>query len=297
VKNKSDQFLIHCDEEPLMVSFDGCGALVAEVRFDKTLDELIYQAFNDEIAGRIRAMRALARRFPVHQKTVQAFSDILSGDNFWGFKAEAAFLLGELRTPEAETVLLQALKSSNYRVRKAAVLALRNFRTDFAKEKLRNVILKDKHTDVVGTAIVSLAKTDPAGSKDFIRSQLNRPAWYDEIDLACLNAFEILADEQLIPDIEKFTTDDNPDHLQTAALAAWKSCAPDDPKLHSVLMHGAENGKYSVKWYAVELLASLLVEEAVPILEKISVESGDNDLRVKAEEAMFRIKRVVEIRK
>jgi len=44
-------------------------------------------------------------------------------------------------------------------------------------------------------------------------------------------------------------------------------------------------------------LASLLVEEAVPILEKISVESGDNDLRVKAEEAMFRIKRVVEIRK
>jgi len=297
VKNKSDQFLLHCDEEPLMVSFDGSGALVAEVHFDKSLDELIYQVFNDEIPGRIRAMRAMARRFPIHQKTVQTFSDILSKEYFWGLKAEAAFLLGEIRTPEAERILLQALKSSDYQVRKAAVLALPDFRKDFAKEILRNVILKDKNTDVVGTAIVSLAKTDPAGSKDFIRSQLNRPAWYDEINLACLNAFEIMGDEQLVLDIEKFTTNENHDHHQIAALAAWKSCASDVQKLHKVLMNYAEYGKYSVKWYSIGLLGRLLVEEAMPILEKISKESGDNDLRVEAGEALFKIKRVAGIRK
>jgi len=297
VKNKSDQFLLHCDEEPLMVSFDGSGALVAEVLFDKSLDELIYQVFNDEIPGRIRAMRAMARRLPIHQKTVQTFSDILSKEYFWGLKAEATFLLGKLCTPEAERVLLQALKSSDYRVRKAAILALRNFRKDFAKKTLRNVILQDKHTDVVGTAIVSLAKTDPTGSKDFIRSQLNRPAWYDEINLACLNAFEIMGDEQLVLDIEKFTTNENHDHHQIAALAAWRSCASDVQKLHKVLMNYAEYGKYSVKWYSIELLGSLLVEEAMRILEKISNESGDNDLRVIAKEALFKIKRVVGIQK
>jgi aminopeptidase N len=297
VKNKSDQFLLHCDEEPLMVSFDGSGALVAEVLFDKSLDELIYQVFNDEIPGRIRAMRAMARRLPIHQKTVQTFSDILSKEYFWGLKAEATFLLGKLCTPEAERVLLQSLKSSDYRVRKAAILALRNFRKDFAKKTLRNVILQDKHTDVVGTAIVSLAKTDPTGSKDFIRSQLNRPAWYDEINLACLNAFEIMGDEQLVLDIEKFTTNENHDHHQIAALAAWRSCASDVQKLHKVLMNYAEYGKYSVKWYSIELLGSLLVEEAMRILEKISNESGDNDLRVIAKEALFKIKRVVGIQK
>ena len=297
VKNKSDQFLLHCDEEPLMVSFDGSGALVAEVLFDKSLDELIYQVFNDEIPGRIRAMRAMARRLPIHQKTVQTFSDILSKEYFWGLKAEATFLLGKLCTPEAERVLLQALKSSDYRVRKAAILALRNFRKDFAKKTLRNVILQDKHTDVVGTAIVSLAKTDPTGSKDFIRSQLNRPAWYGEINLACLNAFEIMGDEQLVLDIEKFTTNENHDHHQIAALAAWRSCASDVQKLHKVLMNYAEYGKYSVKWYSIELLGSLLVEEAMRILEKISNESGDNDLRVIAKEALFKIKRVVGIQK
>jgi aminopeptidase N len=297
VKNKSDQFLLHCDEEPLMVSFDGSGALVAEVLFDKSLDELIYQVFNDEIPGRIRAMRAMACSLPIHQKTVQTFSDILSKEYFWGLKAEATFLLGKLCTPEAEKVLLQALKSSDYRVRKAAILALRNFRKDFAKKTLRNVILQDKHTDVVGTAIVSLAKTDPTGSKDFIRSQLNRPAWYDEINLACLNAFEIMGDEQLVLDIEKFTTNENHDSHQIAALAAWRSCASDVQKLHKVLMNYAEYGKYSLKWYSIELLGSLLVEEAMRILEKISNESGDNDLRVIAKEALFKIKRVVGIQK
>jgi HEAT repeat protein len=228
---------------------------------------------------------------------VQTFSDILSKEYFWGLKAEATFLLGKLRTPEAERVLLQALKSSDYRIRKAAVLALRNFRKDFAKKTLRNVILKDKHTDVVGTAIVSLAKTDPTGSKDFIHSQLNRPAWYDEINLACLNAFEIMGDEQFVLDIEKFTTNESHDNHQIAALAAWRSCAPDDQKLHKVLMNYAEYGKYSVKWYSIGLLGTLLVEEAMPILEKISKESGDNDLRVKAEGALSKIKRIAGIQK
>ena len=104
-----------------------------------------------------------------------------------------------------------------------------------------------------------------------------------------------MGDKRLVSDIDKFTTNENHDHLQIAALAAWKSCASDDPKLHKVLMNYAEYGKYSVQWYSIELLGSLRVEEAMPILEKISKESGDNDLRVRAEEALFKIKRVAGI--
>lgn len=291
VKSGSDQFLLPCDEEPLMVSFDGGGALVAEVRFDKPLEELAYQALHDEIPGRIRAMRAMARSFPTRQETIRTLLDILSKESFWGLKAEATLLLGNLRTPEAEKALLEALRASDYRVRKAAALALRDFGKDFAKRTLRSVILKDKDAEVVGTAIVSLARTDPTGSRDFIRGQLGRPAWYGEIDLACLNAFEIMGDKRLVPEIERFTANENSDDHQIAALDAWKSCASDDKKLRKALMNYAEYGKYRVQWYSVESLGSLLVEEAVPILEKISRESGDNDLRVRAEEALSKIKR------
>jgi len=295
-KNRSDRFLLPCEEEPLMVSFDGGGALVAEVRFDKSVDELAFQALHDEIPGRIWAMRAMARLFPIHQKTDQTLSAVLSGEAFWGLKAEAALLLGKLRTPEAEGLLLKALQSTDHRIRKAAVLALPDFRKDFAQKTLKTVILKDRHTGVVGTAIVSLAKADPAGSGDFIRSQLDRPAWDDEIDQACLNAFQVLGDRSRLPDIERFTAAENSDHLQLAALAAWRSCAPDDPRLYQVLMDRAESGKYGVKWYSIGALGDLLVEEARPILEKTARESGDNDMRVKAEEALAKIKRVAGFR-
>lgn len=297
VKSGSDRFPLRCDEEPLMVSFDGGGALVAEIRFEKSLEELTYQALHDGIAGRIWAMRAMARSFPARRETARTFLDILTKESFWGLKAEATRQLGNLRTPDAEKALLEALGASDYRVRKAAALALPDFRNDFAIRTLRNVILKDKDAEVVGTAIVSLAKTDPKGSQDLIRGQLGRPAWYDEIDLACLNAFRIMGDKRLVPEIERFTANENSDDHQIAALAAWKSCASDDKKLHKVLMNYAEYGQYRVKWYSVESLGSLLVEEALPILEKISMESGDNDLRVRAEEALSMIKRVAGIQK
>lgn len=292
VRNGTDRFLLSCEEEPLMVSFDGGGTLVAEVRFDKSPGELAYQAGRDEIPGRIWAMRAMARLFPVHGETVRTLSSIIAGEGFWGLKAEASFLLGKLRTPEAERVLINALASSDHRIRKAAVLALPDFRKDFARKTLEGVILKDPHPDVVGTAIVSLAKADPAGSGDFIRRQLGRPAWDDELDQACLNAFGISGDRNRVPDIERFTTDGNSDHLQLAALEAWASCAPDDPKLHGVLMDRAESGTYGMQWYSIAALGSLLVEEARPVLEKISRESGDNDMRAQAEESLARIRRV-----
>jgi len=124
VKNKVDQFLLKCDEPPLMVSFGGKGSLVAEIRFNKSLCELIYQINQDELPGRIWALRQMANLFPVNQKTVPTISNILSNENFWGLKAEAALLLGGLRTTEAIKQLEIALKSTDYHIRKAVVLSI-----------------------------------------------------------------------------------------------------------------------------------------------------------------------------
>jgi len=292
VENNVDQFLFNCDEQPLMVSFDGKGSLVAEIRFDKSLDELVYQIKNDELPGRIWALRQMAQKYPAHPKSLQTISAILSGQFFWGLKAEATLLLGKLRTADSEKEILKALKSPDYRIRKAAVLALREFRIDFAERTLKNIITKDKHTDIVATAIVALARTNPDANIDFIRQQINRPAWYDEIRLACLTAFEIIGDKRLIPDIEPFTGEKFHEHLRTTALNAWKSCGSSDPKLHQVLMNCAEDAQPGVKSHAIGMLGDLFVKQAVPLLEKIVDESGDIDLQVTAESALNEIKRI-----
>ena len=294
VKTKEDQFLLGCGEEPLMVSFDGKGALVAEIRFDKSLDELLYEIENGELPGRIWAMREIANRFPVHPKSLQAISNTISGAAFWGLKAEAALLLGKLRTPEAEKVISKALKSFNYRIRKAAVLALPNFRIHFAEKILKNIIKKDPHSDVVATAIMALAKTNPDANVDFIRKQINRSAWYEEITIACLEAYEIIGDNRLVSDIEPFTNEKYNEYVRNAALEAWKSCIPQDQKLHEVLMSNAKNAQSGIKLSSIELLGSLHVAQAIPVLEKIVNTSGDIDFRVAAKKALVEIKRVAE---
>ena len=292
VEHAEDTFFLECDGPPLMVSFDGKGALVAEVRFDKSLDELLCQVKNDALPGRIWAMRKMAEEYPVHPKTLDAFSELLSASSFWWPRAEASRLLGLIRTPEAEKVISQALKSPDYTVRKAAVLALPEFRPGFAEKTLIDVIEKDEHSDVVATAIVALAKTNPRDHVDLIRKQIGRPSWYEEITMACLNALGIMGDAGLLDDIKPFASEGYHAFLRTGALQAWAACKPDDEILHRILIKNAEGAQADVQFASIEMLGRLYVTDAVPVLEKIVRESGDVDFRVAAGQALDRISRL-----
>jgi aminopeptidase N len=291
-ETEEDQFIIECDSKPLMVSFDRRGSLVAEIQFAKELDELLYQLKHDQFPGQIRALRELVRKFPAYPQTLSGISGILSGSSFRGLKAEAALLLGKIHTPEAESVVGQALRSPDYRVRKAAALGLPDFPPEFASQTLGSIIRSDTHTDVVAMAIVSLAKSDPWGSPVFIRKQLDRPAWQDEITLACLKAFKIIGDKSLVKDIRPYIAEKYHHDLRTAALQAWKSCSPADPELHKLLINEAAHAPYVVKKEAIKLLGELRVSSAGSLLNKIARESGDVNFRVEAEKALDEIERV-----
>ncbi|MFQ5630792.1 MAG: M1 family metallopeptidase, partial [bacterium] len=183
------RFLFASDEKPLMVSFDGEGDLVAEIAFPKNAEELAYQALHDAVPGKIRAIRQLAAKYPISQQTYETFAKILlSSDEFWGVQAEAALQLGTLRTGKAESLIQTALEAKDYRVRKAAVLALAKFGTTSAIQQLENINKNDPHSDVVAAAILALAKSKPALEATFIKKQLQRDAWYDEIRYAALLA-------------------------------------------------------------------------------------------------------------
>lgn len=292
-----EQFMLESESAPLMVSFDGEGHLVADIRFEKDIDELLYQIEQDVLPGRIRALRQLTQRFPNRAKTIRAISRILSGNEFWGMKAEAAFQLGTVRTVAAEHLVTSALQAQEYRIRKAAVLALPNFGSPSAKETIRNAISHDSHTDVVATAIVALAKADPEVEIDFIRKQIGRPSWYDEITIACLEAFGLLGKESLVQDIKPFVEERYNQHLRMAAVKAWENCAPNDFELHKVLMMNSERGPYSLQQLAIEMLGDLYVFQARPLLEKMARESGDVNIRVLAEQALSEIKRVEDVKR
>lgn len=291
VDEAAAEFFIECEQKPLMVSFDGAGNLVAEIRFEKSLEELAYQIAHDEFAGRIRAMREAARRFPGHPRTLAALSGVLSASAFWALKAEAALLLGQIRTSEAGKVMAKALQQPDYRVRKAAALGLAQFPPQFAAPLLKNLVERDSHSDVAAAALKALAKNRPAGAAPLIRKHINRPAWYREITIAGLEAFGEIGDAALAAEIRPYAGENYHQDIRIAALNAWKSCAPADPALHATLVDFAANAPYEVKLEAIQLLGQLRVRGSEAVLKQIGEESGDVNFRVEAKKALQAIER------
>ena len=293
IEEEIEHYLFECNTEPLLVSFDGKGNILAEIKFDKPIGEIIYQIRNDEIPGQLRALRQIAEHFPGREETVSIFSEILNDPNlFWGLKAEAARNLGKLNHANVSNLIQTVLSQLDYHIRKAAVLALTDMDNKFAEKTLLQVIENDIENDVVGTAIVALARVNPERNVDYITNQIERPSWYNEITIACLKAFEIVADERNVPHIKKFAHEKYNQFVREAALHAWKSSAPQDDELHSTLIRILDFAPFGVQLPAIEMLGDLRVNKAIPVLEGILKNSGDIHFRSAASLALKKISRV-----
>jgi len=292
IRNESENFLFACEEKPVMVSFDGEGDLIAEVHFPKSLDELIYQTKNTPVPGRIWAIRELAAKFPTQPRAVSALSSLIAGNDFWGVRAEAALQLGTIRTPAAEQALAPALKSNDYRVRKAAVLALPKFGTASAEQKLKDVIKSDAQNDVVATAILALARANAQTDPEFIKQQLGRKSWQDEIVVGCLRAFGEQKNPALVATIKKYASDAYNQNVVGAALNAWADCAPNDKELHKTLLAMTQSPVYALQQSAINMLGRLSVSDAAPVLKEILAQDADANLTVAARGALQAIGRI-----
>jgi len=292
IENESENFLFPCAEKPAMVSFDGEGDLVAEINFPKSLDELIYQTRNTPVPGRLWAIRELASRFPTNPRTVKTLSELISGNDFWGIRAEAALQLGTVRTVAAEQALAQAFKSGDYRIRKAAVLALPKFGAATAEQKLKDIIKTDAHHDVVATAILALARANPQTDPEFIKQQLSRQSWMYEIVIASLRTFGEMENPALVAAIKKYAGDSYNQNVRHAALQAWASCAPNDKELHKTLMDLIPSQIYLLQQSALNMIGSLHVSEAKAALQEVLAQNADANLTAAARNALEEIARL-----
>ncbi len=292
VTKASHSFLLPAAEKPRMVSFDGRGHLVAKIRFDKELDELLYQSVHDAVPGRLRALRQLADRFPSAPETLERLDQTLSAPGFWGLKAEAAQLLGRVRTAAAEQLLTRALVAPDYRVRKAGVLALPRFGTASAKELLLRTVRADPHADVAATAILALARADPEIDAGVFEQQLKRDSWWDEIRIASLRALEELGRPELEEMVKPYTGQRWNQDVRQAAFRAWQAADATDADLHAALLEAASSPVYSLKKFAIEKLGELYVETAVPMLEEMVELDYDRDVTTRARRALAEIRRI-----
>ncbi len=291
VEKDRERFLIPAAAEPELVSFDGEGDLVAEIVFTKPLDELAYQARHDALPGRLRALEQMADRFSGFEATRDALGVALRDDSFWAVRAEAARLLGSVRSPAALELVESALAADDARVRKGGVLALRAI-GPAANARLRRVAESDPDATVAATALVALAHLDPALEREPLERQASRASWYDVSRRGALVAAKQLGRADLVPLCRASAGAAYHQDVRRAALEAWEEAAPADPELHARLLELAAGPILKLQLFALEALGRLGVERAEPLLERVAGWAADENLTVTAREALDELERL-----
>jgi aminopeptidase N len=226
----SQEFNFGLPSQPLMVIVDKGDWVLKTLEFDKPSEELLYQLRHGDTMSRVRAARALAKSR--HDDRVDvALGDVLANGGFWGLRREAALALGEVRSDEAQRVLLEGLSAEDARVRLAVVEAL----GDFDKSKgldatLIDVFRNDFGYRVRAAAVTSLVKMESKQANKICLEALKIESNRELIRNAGLSG---LVDLKATDDIDKVKALAKPGNRRTYRHEAITSYAKLAKKLDS----------------------------------------------------------------
>ncbi len=256
-------FTFNVANEPKLINFDYQSTLIKELKFEKTIAELIYQFQNDkDVLGRVWAMNGLNGLWKSKDTNETDQAQILSvinqaitSDAFWAIRRD---LIQSLAPPAGNqnaanaspvnfaaatiTALTTATKDKNSRVRAAAISALGQ--TKEAKyANLYLPALNDRSYAVINSASMAVARTKDEKAFASIAKLLETPSWKDRIRLTGLNGLAVLGDKRALEMGFKYTDKSYSNSVKTAALGVLAATGKGDPRVYPLLL---ENFKKSL---------------------------------------------------
>lgn len=292
VSSENEVFLLPCHEKPLMVGFDSDGDLVAEITFDKSAEELIYQIQHDGLIGQLRALKQIGERYNDIPSTIAAVEKLIRSECFWALKAEALRQYGKMSSVNSMGIFELGLKEEDYRIRKGAVLGLASLkRCPNSLALLKKIIVQDANHDVIGAALVALARSEKQ-EVSFFKRIMSRKSWNKEFNIACMTAMSENPDLSYLPIIRSQAKPGQNEHLRNAAFQAWARTAPNDSELHTALIESAKSTPYLLQMSAIELLGQLTVIDSVATLEFLVKADADQSVVENAKKALHEISRI-----
>ncbi|MCA1624605.1 MAG: HEAT repeat domain-containing protein [Acidobacteria bacterium] len=259
IKPKAENvFTFAVDANPTLVNFDYERTLIKELKFDKSVDELIYQMTNDkDVLGRSWAMGELAKPFTSETtsaadkaKIFNAMTGAITKEPFWGLRRDIISrippgndkgnpleaMFGDNKTPapkfpvELVNALMTAAKDPNSNVRAAAISMLGRTK-DARFVDLYVSALNDRSYGVIDAASASLAMTKDARSYDQLVKLVGTPSWKDRIKIAGLSGLAVLEDKRSLEMGLKFAADKmQSGNVRSTALIIVASSGKGDPR-------------------------------------------------------------------
>lgn len=231
-------FTFASPQEPKLVNFDYESTWIKEIKFEKTLDELLYQLRNDkDILGRRWALGELVtlagkENASAEDKTkiYAEFRSVILGNSYWRLRFIAMSQLQGLLAPTSAikpaaldeatlTMLLTVIKNEKTWNRFAAL----NFLGMTRDPKFADLYLSylgDSSDRVTNAAALALGRSKSPKAFAALVKLVNKPSWKSQSLISALNGLRELGDPRGHELAFKALTDLNSPHW-TLATPLW----------------------------------------------------------------------------
>lgn len=191
MNEKSETFSFHLDSKPVMVRFDEGNHLLKEWTFIKSEEELLYQAKNDDMTGRLWAVNEL-KKFSSSERTIETWSHIAINDSFWAVREAALRNLGESGKNDYKDLFLKATGDESSKVRTAALNILGDFREQSMTGHFRKIFETDESYLVMAEALKSIGKCGGKSQLSYLKEAKKVKSHRDVVKRAAEQAIEMI---------------------------------------------------------------------------------------------------------
>ncbi|MET0752804.1 MAG: M1 family aminopeptidase [Pyrinomonadaceae bacterium] len=247
-------FTFDSASKPKLVNFDYEGTLLKELKFEKSVDDLIYQMANDkDVIGKRWAMAELVKKAanPADKsKIIAALLNTAEKDSFWHLRSAAISEIGEMSAPQglpgtepqaaqidaATAQVAQKLaKDAQAQVRISAISVLGATR-DAKYADLYLAALNDRSYGVIDAAAIALGTTKSPKAYDALVKLVSTPSWKGRIQIAGLNGLAALGDKRALDvGLKSYADKKLPSNARTAALTVIGSAGKGDSRAYPLI--------------------------------------------------------------
>ncbi len=187
--HEHDSFVFPSTEEPLLVRFDEGNWLLKEWTYEKSVEELLYQARHDDVIGREWAVRELAA-FADDADVVEELSAFVFDDPFWAVRLAAVETVASMSARESNEVLRAAATDANSQVRRASIRGLGETEDVTLVEFFRDSFDSDSSYQVQAEALRAIGRNGDQDQLGFLHEAAKMDSPRDVIRSAAEWAIE-----------------------------------------------------------------------------------------------------------
>lgn len=193
IEQAEQKFYFLCPSRPIMTLFDKGEQTFKLIRFDKSLQELVYQATSaGALMDRVRAVRELsAWRM---SESINTLADILNGNEHPGLRMAAVTSLAEIGGDQVREILVRADREADDPAVHRTILWALGLSADPRNIPIICRPIEPEHSYFVAVgAVRSLAhiavKTASTEAFDILSAAIDRTSWQEVVAAAVFHGF------------------------------------------------------------------------------------------------------------